>query len=262
MSRKSNFTEGQKAQIYVRDRATCAFSGKSLWILDYGATPYWEVDWADHIRPVARGGASTVENGICASFTFNSKKSHNTRDSEYFFHEGKPTPAYFYFFETVPVEIVRNLKRFANLHLSDWYFNRALYRVLLGVDHLWNRSERVRDADYYASSAMKAISKWRMIRERESILSMEDRGLIRSTDLSADQELLLGLCETTDKKQVREMMTALLRHFGSNYQAVEDWLECETITQATELLNELESDVRVSPRVIENIKSNMRAFEF
>ncbi len=36
---RDEFTDRQKAEIFVRDRALCCFSGKSLWALDYGAGP-------------------------------------------------------------------------------------------------------------------------------------------------------------------------------------------------------------------------------
>lgn len=31
-------------------------------------SPVEKIDWADHIYPVSKGGLSTVENGICASW--------------------------------------------------------------------------------------------------------------------------------------------------------------------------------------------------
>lgn len=92
--KRTNFSENQKAAIYARDHATCAFSGISLWIFGYGIRPNYEMDWADHIKPSAKGGTSSLENGVCASHTFNSKKKDNGSDNVFFFQNGKITPAY------------------------------------------------------------------------------------------------------------------------------------------------------------------------
>ena len=53
--KRTEFTENQKAEIFSRDRATCAFSGISLWFLDVGIGSNWQVDWVDHILPSAAG---------------------------------------------------------------------------------------------------------------------------------------------------------------------------------------------------------------
>lgn len=49
----------QRAEIFVLDRGTCSYSGRSLWIADYGIDPSYAIDWADHIVPASRGGKST-----------------------------------------------------------------------------------------------------------------------------------------------------------------------------------------------------------
>jgi len=51
--KRTEFTDNQKAKIFSRDRATCAFSGISLWFLDLGIRSNWQVDWVDHILPSA-----------------------------------------------------------------------------------------------------------------------------------------------------------------------------------------------------------------
>jgi len=74
MARRSNFTEAQKAQLFALHRAICVYCEEKLWLLDNGATPYFTIDWADHVFPVARGGASTIENGVCSCGYCNKKK--------------------------------------------------------------------------------------------------------------------------------------------------------------------------------------------
>ena len=38
-AKRAEFTDRQKADIFVRDRALCCYTGKSLWLLDYGGGP-------------------------------------------------------------------------------------------------------------------------------------------------------------------------------------------------------------------------------
>jgi hypothetical protein len=89
--KRKNFTDIQKAQIFVRDRATCCFSGANLWLLDSPLRPGIETDWVDHVLPSARGGGNDIDNGVCASRTYNSLKRHNTDDNFYLFKNGLPT---------------------------------------------------------------------------------------------------------------------------------------------------------------------------
>ena len=63
---RTNFTDRQKAEIYTLDRATCAYSGRNLWLLDHGIDGKYIVDWAEHIKPASKSGKSNLENGVCA----------------------------------------------------------------------------------------------------------------------------------------------------------------------------------------------------
>ena len=74
MPRTSNFTDGEKAVLFALGKAMCAYTGRNLWILDYGADPNYQPDWADHVVPVSKGGASTLDNGVCACVEANSDK--------------------------------------------------------------------------------------------------------------------------------------------------------------------------------------------
>lgn len=76
-SANNGFTDKQKAAIFVRDRATCCFSGANLWLLDAPLRVGWQSDWVDHRKPKSRGGMADIENGVCASHTFNMKKRNN-----------------------------------------------------------------------------------------------------------------------------------------------------------------------------------------
>jgi CRISPR/Cas system Type II protein with McrA/HNH and RuvC-like nuclease domain len=108
MARASNLTDAQKAQLYVLHCATCVYSGKKLWIIDGGASPDFTIDWADHIHPVAKGGPSTLDNGVCASWDINKKKNDKTEVPDFLFFEGKPTPKYYEVNTALPDTIVND----------------------------------------------------------------------------------------------------------------------------------------------------------
>lgn len=55
------------------------------------------------------------------------------------YHSGATTKFHQSVYGEVPPEVAANFARFANLHVSDWYFNRALYAVMLGVEYLYRR---------------------------------------------------------------------------------------------------------------------------
>jgi len=192
--RASNFTDRQKAELLVRDHATCAYTGKSLWLLDYGADPYFEVDWADHRRPVARGGTSTLANGVSASWGANFAKGDSLKRHACMFRSGRATPAYRRIHgDSVPLPLQRQLARFSRLHYSDWYFNRALFRLWLGVAFLAAKdSGRTRDDAYYCRAAFRMLEQWRRITEGHAIPSLETRGLIPRR-LRPDQRLMLNV---------------------------------------------------------------------
>jgi hypothetical protein len=217
LARKSNFNDAQKAQLYVLHRATCVYSGEKLWIIDKGASPDFTIDWADHIFPVAKGGSSTLDNGVCASWHINKEKRDKLAVPEFLFYEGKPTDSYFKHRKILPDQITHDLERLSKLHHSDWYFNRAIFRVLLGVNYLHNGiGIRNRDDLYYAVAAFKAIDIWRKIVVREKVASLEERGLA-PVNPSHDQQLLLSVRGTQTVDNIRENMRGLLPVYSEKW---------------------------------------------
>jgi hypothetical protein len=151
--KRTEFTDRQKAEIYVRDHATCCFSGKSLWILDHGVSPTWEVDWVDHVRPSTRGGKAEIENGVCASYTFNMKKRANGADNIYFFRNGAPTTVFCQYYGELSPELSVQLVRLGRLQASDWYFNRCLFNVFLAYEYRCRKNR-------YGSTPKRTDSYW------------------------------------------------------------------------------------------------------
>ncbi len=233
MAKRTEFKDSTKAEIFVRDRATCCFSGKSLWILDYGASPTYEIDWADHIKPASKGGESTVENGLCTSYLFNFKKQANSHDNIIFFENGLPTADFYYYFEELPEDIAKNLARFSNLHSSDWYFNRGLFRFINGVGRMVypkddNEKKYLRDYKYYAKSALKIFSKWRALVSRENVPSLKQRGIINSP-LNTEQKILCNTAKCDNESEIIKNMRKLAPYYKNG---------CNCIDQMSEVNNQ------------------------
>ena len=126
---RTDFTDEQRAELFRLDRATCSFSGRGLWILDYGMDPSYAIDWADHIIPASKGGPSELDNGATASWFHNYLRG-DAQSRLHLFHRGQPTPEFLWHYGLIPETTWHNLQRFACLQTSDWFLNRGLW-------HLW-----------------------------------------------------------------------------------------------------------------------------
>ena len=208
MTRTSNFTDAQKAYFYERDRATCVYTGRNLWILDGGAKPDFEVDWADHVEPVSgeKPGKSDEDNGVCASSRSNFKKRDNRDSLHFLVKNGEPQC------RDLPQELLDRLKRLSKIESSDWYFNRAMFRLLCGVRYLHtNNPSYKRKVDYYAEATRKATKMWNVA--KGSALSFEDRGLVPVEMMSSQirgQMLMLSLRNLTGDKEAATIEVAAI----------------------------------------------------
>lgn len=218
MARTSNFTDSQKAYFYERDRATCVYSGDNLWILDAGASPNFTIDWADHIIPVSGSepGPSDIDNGVCAGWNHNKKKGASREVPAFLFKSGQLEQSQFdKICNKLRPGLLDDFERFGNVRRSDWYFNRAMFRLLLGVDFLYqNNPSKRRDDYYYAKATRRALKKWQRITSKLAVPTLEDRGLAPANP-SLDQQIMLSLRhlnvdgeESID--EIRETMRKLL----------------------------------------------------
>lgn len=253
---RKNFTDRQKAEIFVRDRAICAFSGKSLWVLDYGLSPTFDVDWVDHIKPASKGGGNEIENGICASSFYNSKKNDNSRDNSYLFHNGKPTSEFYYHFEVIPNAVADHIERFSSAAISDWYFNRAASRFLYGLSWLVEARRGnvyVRDDHYYSKSTLSALVSWR--KKSQADRSFESRGLI-SKKVSEDQKTLLKLRDLETEVEILQHMRSCDDWYENGMLALDELAEVGSEQALTAVLKKYCSMPRVPKRVISILEEN------
>lgn len=203
MRKRTNFSENQKAEIYARDGATCAFSGISLWLFDHGVRNGYDMDWADHIKPSARGGTSCLDNGICASSTFNAKKRDNGSDNIFFFHHSRITPDYFDVFGPASDELLADLDRRSRLTAADWYLNRSIANVFIAFDWRCRRDiygqVRKRTDVYWMSSAHKRFQKWK---RRRPDATLSERGVLPvNRPFGSDSMLAIEHVDTEEQFQ-------------------------------------------------------------
>jgi hypothetical protein len=240
---RTNFTDRQKAEIYTLDRATCAYSGRSLWLLDHGIDGKYIADWAEHIKPSSRSGASQLDNGVCASWFYNYTRGTGI-SAPLLFYRGKPTPAFLFIYDQIPEAIASNLHRFGKLHYSDWYLNRAIWRFCLGLHWLNDckmGQKRSRGDKYYARASYKILTQWRSIVAREKVSSLEDRGII-SSKLTPDEKMLLRVREASSENDLKILMKELLPFHEASckvWESLDDFLsgnysrsECESVVEA------------------------------
>lgn len=211
-NRKHDFSNAQRAEIFCRDRATCVYSGRRLWILDVGADWRFPVEWADHVTAVANGGKSHVDNGVCAHWRTNLKKGASEQLPEFLFRNGKPTEQYFSQTDTAKQHMADSayLSRMEKLDESDWYFNRSLLNLLMGTTYLHEYvGKRKRDHNYYARTVLRFLTRWRSLVNKRKVPSLEARGLLPQP-ASLDQRIMLNLRDMTTAEQVVDAMKKLL----------------------------------------------------
>ena len=224
---RTDFTDAQKAQIFVRDRALCAFSGVSLWLLDSGASGDYPVDWVDHVKPACGGGPSVIDNGICASWLYNCAKGRSPYPGVQLFCKGQPTRQFFLLHHCMKPKQIEHLNRFSKLHVSDWFFNRAIWHITLGLDWLVDSKRaqpRTRSDVYYSKAALKTISTWRKLAAKEKVPTLEKRGLVPKS-MHKDQTLMLSIRECETAEEIADLMRQLLPFHTANQAAFDGFLE-------------------------------------
>jgi hypothetical protein len=206
-------TDNLRAAVFARDKAICSFSGLSLWLLDYGTAPFAQPDWADHIKPISRGGNDTLENLVCASFFYNSKKTNNGSDTAYLFRNGQPTETFFWNHGYISAEQAIILRRHENICENDWYFNRAIFNLKCAMHDNWQRSTPVRTPEYWQRSAYKRLTIWR----RKTTASQRDflrRSLVRFPN-APNVQLLMELANA-DFSKLQKIYKTLCRYYNAN----------------------------------------------
>lgn len=253
--KRSEFTQNQKAEIFVRDRATCAFSGISLWMFDNGLKSNWRIDWVDHILPSVKGGSNDLDNGVCASGFFNSKKKTNTSDNLYFVKCGCLTEHYSRVFGTPPKALMEQLSRLKNLEVADWFINRCISNVFEGYlcrcDKEFKGIDYKRTDDYWFNSAWKRLQ----IFHKKKGASLQERELIKKPMPFGCDKLLL-LENIDDENDFYKWVNQNYAAFRESYKALFEYFNIDDNFKRVNYLSKLEGISNLHPDILETLKAH------
>jgi len=269
---RGKFSDETRAQIFAWDRAVCALTGANLWMLDYGLSGLEQEDWADHIKPVARGGKHVATNGVCASAEANFTKNANGRANEYWFIGGRPNYRFFADLGKVPESTARWLRR--DVQPRDWHFNRSLRNLLLAVvGYCYDSSEYSRHADrlYYPKAALRFLNQFKYAWNtkppdgrpftRESV----ERDW-RARDLLAaepwpEQRYLLELLNLESPEAIDLLAKTVAKRYAKNFRWVEKmdhWTRSCDPAKGQAIVRAIHQDADVSPLVKDLVIHNIR----
>jgi hypothetical protein len=212
---EATMNDALRAAVFARDKAICSFSGLSVWYLDHGTAPFSHADWVDHVKPKSRGGKDTLDNLVCASYFYNSKKLNNGSDCQYLFSKGQPTETFFSTHGELSPQQALLLTRHRKIEVSDWYFNRAVFNIMVAIENELLKAEPVRDRDYWLRSARKRIEVWKKL--TRGTASFQSRGLVQFPE-AEDVQLMQSLCNTSDSQ------------WEKNYKQLLRWTRCNERT--------------------------------
>ena len=248
-----------RAAVFARDKGICAFSGLSLWMLDFGASPFSHPDWVDHIVPASRGGSDKLDNLISASFFHNSKKLNNSRDRSYLFQNGVPTEEFYFRIGELSQQQSELLVRNARLIESDWYFNRALFNISVALGNDSGGFEAVRGRDYWINSAYKRLETWRRLTNGAGPSWFMRRGLVRYPR-APDVRLMLSLTQA-GQDELRKAYGKLLKHYRANCVAVERLARSRTRQERIRAWQIARTSRFITAPTLEAIRSSVRGLQ-
>jgi hypothetical protein len=242
-----------RAAVFARDKGICAFSGLSVWYLDHGTAPFSHADWVDHIKPRSRKGDDTLDNLVCASYFYNRKKLNNAADRQYLFREGRPTDAFFWNHGELTVQQATLLRDHAKLDASDWYFNRAIFNVMVAIGDELAGAKAVRTREYWLGSARKRVLTWRKLTGGDP-RTFQRRGLVRYPK-SPDTTLMLSLANATDNEW-SSIYRALLKLTRSNEAAYAKFLKARSRLERMQTIRDAEAGGKVTAPLLTVMKTN------
>jgi hypothetical protein len=197
-----SFSEGVRAQVFIRDRALCGYSGRGVWLGYAHGTD----DQCDHIIPVGDGGSDEVTNAITAWWKVNHEQGKQ-KHLPILFQAGELTAAGRARFTTMPERVAEHLHRMRHLHLSDFYLNRAFANLWHGVHWLTGMRRKDHRTDVLqAKTTLAFLKKWRA--RGVGISAPEKRGLA-PLDNSEIPQVAWGVRRHTSEKEILVSMHAM-----------------------------------------------------
>lgn len=239
--------------VFARDKAICAFSGLSVWALDYATAPFCHWDWVDHVKPRSRGGGHTLDNLVCASYFHNYKKASNSSDKDYLFRDGKPTEMFFWTHGEVSEDQAALLKRNQAITETDWLINKAIANFHIALGNEYDRAEVSRKREHWLSAAWKRLETWRKLTGGDGSTFIK-RGLVKYPK-SKDVKLLLSLTKA-DKPQLIEIFQELAVHHDANLDLYDKFLKAKSRQRREEILDKAITRGRVTEAATDVMRIN------
>jgi hypothetical protein len=258
LTSRGKMNDGLRAAVFARDKGICSFSGLSVWYLDHGTAPFAHADWVDHVKPRSRNGTDTLDNLVCASHFYNQKKLNNSSDCQYLFSEGKPTETFFWTHGELSLQQASLLASHAALKESDWYFNRAIFNIMVAVADELAKVHVVRKREYWMASAYKRIEIWKRI-TKESSQNFIKRGLVRYPH-AADVKLMLSLVDASNEAWPG-IYRALLKLTRENETTLNRFLRAKYKKARLEVISEAEAKGVATQPLLEILKRNATRLE-
>lgn len=266
---RGRFSDKTRAQIFAWDRAVCALTGANLWMLDYGLSGLEQEDWADHIKPVARGGKHVAENGVCASADANFTKNANGRANEFWFIGGRPTYRYFGDVGKVPAATATWLRR--DIKSRDWYFNHSVRNFLYVVaDHAYGSDGYKRGGPYYRKATLRFLKDFRTVWQSDhdsgtrptraaAIKDWQARGLIGARPWPEQREIL-ELLDLDQSAQIDQLAARLAGRYKRNCMWIEKmdrWTRACDPAKGRAILAAIRKERVISPLVKDLVAHNI-----
>lgn len=209
------------------------------------------------MKPASRGGKDTPDNLVCASHFYNQKKGNNSRDNAYLFMKGRPTGIFFRNRHVLTPALGDMMRRHGVITAKDWYFNRAVFNVMVGVNTEWEAVPVSRQPDFWQRSALKKLHKWRKLGGLADP-SFVDRGLVRHP-AAPDVVLLLSLAHADSEKQVAAIHKHLLRHYRANAGAIESFVAAPSRVARERAMERAEAARWTTEPLLEVMRTNLSA---
>ncbi len=261
--KRLEFSDKQKALIFQRDKWLCAFSWKILWVFFYWASIRWDSDWVDHIKPAMKWWDNSIDNWICASSFYNSKKKDNSHDNKFFFRNWKPTNDFFYIEWNFSEDLGIYLKNMKNIHYSDWYFNRVVKNILLAVDILnnpydikWNLVKR--NEEYWCKAWFKKLEEYRKIIKKDNIESFIFRLNIDKNNLWEDQKILLKIIDCNSIDDLLDITKKLLPFYQKSIYFFDKLEKINSLKDIIKIEKEIKNENNIWLQDKINIKRNLK----
>jgi hypothetical protein len=148
------------------------------------------------------------------------------------------------------------MRRHGRIVADDWYFNRAVYNVMLGVHADWSGADVSRKPEYWQNSALKRLNKWR--KRGGSRSSFVKRELVRYPS-APDVRLLMNLAEVDSEKDMASIHKRLLRHYRANATAIESFAVARSSIERQQSLERAEAARWTTEPLLVGMRQNLVA---